>query len=263
MNIIAIDDEMDALMALTSNMIDMVNISISIYKDNYKEALKYALNNKVDLALIDILMPSINGIELAKELIKINKNIKIVFITGYAQDIENIKTQLQNNLFGFYYKPYNKDSLKELIIKAQEEKYIYFKMFPRFDLILNSIVIDFKSSKAKELLALLVDHKGATLTLEEAISKLWPDKDPFLAKRLYRDALSRLRLMLKELDIEYIINSNRARLSLDISKVSCDYYDYLNKKNNAYNYEYLRPYEWAFDTELYLNSIKDGDEIEK
>ncbi len=258
MNIIAIDDEADALLTLTNHMIDMPNISISIYKDNYLEALNYAKRNSVDMAFLDINMPSINGVLLAQKFIEINKNIKIVFITGYAQDIDDIKNKIKNNLFGFCYKPYTSESIKELIVKSVSDKQIHFKLFPRFDLIVNSIVVDFKSTKAKELLALLADHKGTTLTLEEAISKLWPDKDPVLAKRLYRDAVSRLRLVLKELEIEYIINFNRARLSLDTTKISCDYYDYLNKLNDDYNYEYLRPYDWSIETEQYLNVMKEN-----
>lgn len=258
MRIIAIDDEKDALLTLTNHLIDMPNISISIYKDNYLEALNYAKKYTIDMAFLDINMPYINGIDLALQFIELNKNIKIVFITGYAQDVDDIQSRIGSNLFGFCYKPYTTESIKELILKSEKNKQIFFKMFPRFDLIVNSMVIDFKSNKAKELLALLADHKGTTLTLEEAISKLWPDKEPELAKRLYRDAVSRIRLLLKELDIEYIINFNRARLSLDTTKISCDYYDYLNKINNDYNYEYLRPYDWSIETEQYLNVIKEN-----
>ncbi len=260
MRIIALDDETDALLTLANHLIDLPNISISIYKDNWQEAINYAKKYSVDMAFLDINMPSINGIELAQKFIEINKNIKIVFITGFVHDMDLIKEKIGTHLFGFCYKPYTSESIKELIIKSLNDKQIYFKMFPRFDLIVNSIVIDFKSTKTKELLALLADHEGTTLTLEETISKLWPEKEPELAKRLYRDAVSRLRLILKELEIEYIINFNRARLSLDTTKISCDYYDYLNKLNNDYNGEYLRPYDWSIYTEQYLNVIKETRE---
>src|SRR5699024_12012341 len=38
-----------------------------------------------DIVFIDIAMPELNGIELAKEIKKSNANIKIVFLTAYDQ----------------------------------------------------------------------------------------------------------------------------------------------------------------------------------
>jgi two-component SAPR family response regulator len=259
MNVIIMDDQKEALLQIVNNMVDLPNISISIFKDDYQEVLSYASKNNVDLALLDIEMPSINGITLALKLIKINKNIKIVFITGYTQDINIIQEKLKKNFYGFYYKPYSNESLIQIIMKASKEKNIYFKMFPRFDLMVNNVLVNFKSSKAKELLALLADRKGLTLTIEEAISKLWPDKDPYHAKKLYRDAVSRLKLILEEYDIGHIVCYSRAKMHLDTSKINCDYYNYLKKLNNDYNYEYLRPYDWSIETENYLNCLKEKE----
>lgn len=256
MNIIAIDDELDSLLFFTSCLVDMNDVSINIFQSKYNEALNYVKTHKVDIAFLDIVMPEISGIELARKFIENDNNIKIVFTTGYVQNIDTIKEEFKANLLGFFYKPYDSMQMKKLIVKARgfTDIKVYFKMFPRFDLFVNDVLVDFKRSKAKELLALLVDHRGGEVTLEEAITKLWIDKDVDLAKRLYRDAISRLRMKLKEYGIEYIVNFNRARTSLNVEFVSCDYYDFLDKKNNDFNGEYLRPYEWAIDTENYLVS---------
>ena len=47
------------------------------------EALKFAHSNKVDIAFLDIEMPVINGIQLAKSLKRINPQINIIFVTAY------------------------------------------------------------------------------------------------------------------------------------------------------------------------------------
>ncbi len=256
MKIIVLDDEIESLLSFTSHMIDVPFINMTLFKDDYLKALEYASSNKVDIVFLDIVMPKTNGVDLAKEFVRIDPNIKIVFITGYTQDEKSIKEQLKDNLLGFCYKPYDPNTIKEYIIKANESnKKIYFRMFSHFDVFVNDIMIDFPRSKAKELLALLADRKGGEVTLDEAITKLWIDKEPELAKRLYRDAICRLRLKLKEYGIDYIVNFQRARTSLNINYISCDYYDYLKGLNDDYNGEYLRPYEWSTDTEQYLDNF--------
>ena len=257
MKIVVLDDEIESLLLFSSHMVDMPSISFSIFKDDYLEALHFIANNKVDIVFLDIVMPQINGIELAKQIIQIDDNIKIVFITGYTQNIDLIKKEIGKNFYGLCYKPYDPNVVKELIIKASNDnKKIFFKMFPRFDVFVNDVRIDFSRSKAKELLALLADHQGGEVTLEEAITKLWVDKNVELAKRLYRDAICRLRMTLKEYGIEYIVSFQRARTCLNINYISCDYYDYLKSKNNDYNGEYLRPYEWSVETAQYLDNLK-------
>ncbi|MFV0344318.1 MAG: response regulator [Anaerocolumna sp.] len=88
---------------------------------NGKQAYDYILNNEVDVVLTDILMPVMNGIELAEILHREKFELKVVFLSGYADfkyaqralkygvkdyilkpvktdDIKNVFTQLKNNL---------------------------------------------------------------------------------------------------------------------------------------------------------------------
>jgi DNA-binding NtrC family response regulator len=50
---------------------------------NADEALSAAENEKVDLLLTDIMMPGINGIDLAKQFAAIHPEIKVLFMSGY------------------------------------------------------------------------------------------------------------------------------------------------------------------------------------
>jgi len=251
MNAIVIDDEKESLLLFASHLIDVPNISLSIFSSKCEEGLSYARNNHVDAAFLDIVMPKNNGVDIAEELIKINPHIKIVFITGYAQDVEQIKRRIGRNFFDFCYKPYGEETIKGILIRllSEERIHIRFVTFPRFDVYVNDVLLDFERSKAKELLALLVDHHGGEVSMEEAITKLWIDKKTDLAKRLYRDAVSRLKMKLRQYDIERIVTFNRARAFLNLNGLSCDYWDYLDKKNAAFHGEYMRPYEWAIETE--------------
>lgn len=54
------------------------------FATNGKDAIDIFKNNKIDLVLLDIQLPGISGIEILKEIKKINKNIPIIAETAYA-----------------------------------------------------------------------------------------------------------------------------------------------------------------------------------
>jgi len=49
-----------------------------------EEAFRCLSANSFDLLLTDIVMPGLDGIELAKRAVEIDDNLKIMFITGFA-----------------------------------------------------------------------------------------------------------------------------------------------------------------------------------
>ena len=84
MRIIAVDDEFLALEDFEDTCRE-VGITDEIIKfNNPLDALSYAATNKVDIAFLDIEMPVIKGIELARRIKAINRNVRIIFATSYG-----------------------------------------------------------------------------------------------------------------------------------------------------------------------------------
>lgn len=254
MNVIVIDDEPSSLLAFASQIIDNASVTANMFKNNFDDALEFARSKPVKAAFLDIVMPGFNGVDLAEKLIKINPGIKIVFITGYAQDVESIKSRIGKNFYGFCYKPYDPETVTTLIsgLLAENDK-VRFKTFSHFDCFVGNTPVDFPRAKSKELLALLVDRRGATVTMDEAITCLWKEKPADLAKKLYRDAVCRLKLALKNYHAERIIDVKRARLFLKTEFCVCDLWDYLDGDEKvSFHGEYMRPYEWSIERESEL-----------
>jgi len=67
------------------------------------EALKVYQANKPDIAVLDINLPGMNGIELGKKIKKLNNNTKIIFISGhvFSEDMIIPSTKLLKKPFGF------------------------------------------------------------------------------------------------------------------------------------------------------------------
>ena len=72
------------------------------------EAIEFIKNEKIDLLIIDIDMPHKNGIECAKEISKIDSDVHIIFVTGFADySLESFKVHPVD----FIVKPFTKEKI--------------------------------------------------------------------------------------------------------------------------------------------------------
>jgi two-component system, LytTR family, response regulator len=78
---VAIDDEPLALKVIKSHAEKISDLNLKETFNNPVKALEYIEQQPVDLVLLDIEMPDLNGIQLAKLL---NRRTKIVFTTAYS-----------------------------------------------------------------------------------------------------------------------------------------------------------------------------------
>lgn len=255
-NILIIDDDINAINNITSILLDASSYHLSLFKDQPLAAISYAEKEPVDIAFLDIQMPAMNGTELAKKLSKINPNIKIVYITGYSYEKEEILAKSPPNVVTILSKPFSSSELTKVLSSLSIlNPSIYLSTFGNFDLLIDGKAISFSSRKSKELLAYLVNQNGKSVTMEEAICALWPDTEINKAKILYRDAVWKLRKSLNEHNLSSLVNFERALLSVN-KIIPCDYWEALsNKKSDSYRGEYMNAYEWSLETQYFLNSL--------
>ena len=85
MNVLLVDDEPLNLENCKDilNSFDIVDNIITF--DNPINVIKYIQSNSVDVAILDIEMPVMNGISLAKKLQKISPSTCIIFLTCHSQ----------------------------------------------------------------------------------------------------------------------------------------------------------------------------------
>lgn len=137
---------------------------------------------------------------------------------------------------------------------------IFLRAFGRFDVFADGHLVDISSAKAKELLALCVDHCGGDVTMEEAIDKLWEDRAcDQRSKNLYRKTVSYLRHLFEDLGCPEVFSSARGRCHLNREMVDCDYYHYLSGEDAPFAGEYLSNYAWAEETTAWL-ALRQGEQ---
>ncbi|MFH0785406.1 MAG: sigma-54 dependent transcriptional regulator [Pseudomonadota bacterium] len=80
-------------------------------------ALKNIKGRIFDLAMVDINMPEMNGIEFSKKLLEISLSTEVVIITG-VPDEENLDPCLRMGLTHFLFKPFNESQLVYTVYAA-------------------------------------------------------------------------------------------------------------------------------------------------
>ena len=145
-----------------------------------EEAIAMVKENHIDIAFLDIEMPRISGIELAKKIKEKNPFVNIVFITAhkeYALDAFRVYAT------AYLLKPITEDAVRDAIsnlryqLPKENEDKLQVQCFGVFDVKYHGVPVSFERRKTKELFAILVDRKGAMCSSDTLIAYLWPDKE--------------------------------------------------------------------------------------
>ena len=261
MKIIYVDDEKILLenFRLTVQGLNGVD-SLDTFSDS-KEALAWAENNPVDVAFLDIEMPFINGIELAKSLKQIDENIRIIFVTAYEQ---YALQAFGVDAVGYLMKPYLREDIEKELKKASlirniPQKRIKIQTMPDLLITVDGKLLRFGHTKQEELMALLVDKGEIGITKGEAISCLWSG---YSSDSIYWTTMSRLKSILNDAGIADIIVTNGQKKCIDTEKVECDLYRMLRGERDAiakYNGAYLQSFSWAKARNMQLGKIKEDN----
>jgi len=73
-----------------------------------------ALYNEIEIVLLDVIMPEMNGFELLKVLTTINEKVTAIILSGYREDVE-LNLETKKSILTFIEKPVNLNQLYETI----------------------------------------------------------------------------------------------------------------------------------------------------
>jgi two-component system, sensor histidine kinase and response regulator len=87
------------------------------------EGLQIVQSNDIDLALIDIMMPGISGIDLITRIHEYDPEIICIIITGYAT-VELAVTAIKRGAYDFLTKPFTMDDLLLIVNRGIERRHL-------------------------------------------------------------------------------------------------------------------------------------------
>ncbi len=89
--------------------------------DSALDAFDHLANNKVDLVLLDIKMPHMNGLEALETIKERYPAIPVVMLTAYPSE-KNIQISRALGAQGLLAKPFGVDELRDYVDNAMAEK---------------------------------------------------------------------------------------------------------------------------------------------
>ena len=197
------DDE--TLAFLTKDNLEQNNYEVT-HCSNGKKSLEVFKNEEFDICILDIMMPKMDGFELAEEIRKIDIDVPIIFLSAKTLKEDRIKG-LRLGADDYLVKPF---SIEELLLKIEiflkrsqknnvDKKSIYEIGKYQFDtknfILFNENEKVGLTQREAELLKLFLDNKNLVLKRQQILNSLWGDDDYFMGRSL--DVfISRLRKIL-------------------------------------------------------------------
>lgn len=161
-----------------------------------KTALETFTAGQFNLCLLDIMMPEMDGLTLAKEVRKINPDIPIIFLTAKNQK-EDIIEGFVTGADDYITKPFSMEELlyrieailrrtSETVVHKKEDKYAIGEYtFNTLKQLLSYKDQTLKlTTKESELLELLCRYKNEILERNFALKAIWIDDNYFNARSM-------------------------------------------------------------------------------
>jgi two-component system, NtrC family, response regulator AtoC len=117
-DILIVEDEKSIREALSFSLQDKYNLFIA---SNGKKALEIATSKSIDLALLDIRLPEINGMDVLKHIKEIDSSIPVIMITA-VKTVESAVSAMKLGAYDYIIKPFDIHELMSLIEKALEKR---------------------------------------------------------------------------------------------------------------------------------------------
>jgi len=197
------DDE--TLAFLTKDNLEQNNYEV-IHCSDGKSGLESFKTEDFDICILDIMMPKMDGFELATEIRKSNTDIPIIFLSAKTLKEDRLKG-LRLGADDYLVKPF---SIEELLLKIEIflkrsqkntsiQKPIYKVGKYQFDtqnfFLFNENEKIGLTQREADLLKLFLDNKNSVLKREQILTSLWGNDDYFTGRSL--DVfISRLRKIL-------------------------------------------------------------------
>lgn len=146
------------------------------------EALDFFVENKYDLALLDINTPNMSGLEVLHSLREYKNNTPIIIMTAY-QDTKHLKEAFENGGDDYIKKPFDLEELDQRINKLcryfaiEQNQEILISDNITFNPNENALHVEGKlihiAQKESEILKYFCTHKNRIISSEEILQNLW------------------------------------------------------------------------------------------
>lgn len=262
MNVLAVVENEAAQLPMTEMLSAMEPEANLMCFGSSLPALAAARKQEIDIAVIDAVLPELSGLDFGRYLQELYPDVNLIYL---AADKESGYEALRQHASGILPKPIVETELRRELddlrhpTQLGEQKRLFAQTFGNFELFVDGKPVVFKYTKTKEIVAILVNNRGAQTTNGEIIACLWEDDGDPEKKSSYLSNLRQdLQNTFRKLRLTNLILKQRGSLAIAADRIECDLYDWLDKKQaSKYHYlgDYMNQYSWPETMHAQLDEI--------
>ena len=179
MKILFVEDEKE-IVRLLENAIGGYFAEFHI-ASNGKDGIRKFKEISPDIIITDIMMPELNGLDMAKELKKINSKVPIVVLSAFS-DKDKLLNAIDVGIVKYFIKPFDPDELLEYLDNMCEQitdKIVFLIDNFKFNKITNNLYKGDKyidiANRETEFLQLLLENSKDIIDNKMIKKVLWKD----------------------------------------------------------------------------------------
>ncbi len=183
--------------------------------NNFENTLDQIKKLEIDLILIDINIPGINGMHLCREIRKTSK-IPIIIVTSRDTEMDELLC-MNYGADDFITKPYNMQILLahiEAVLKRSKPEISHILEYKGMKINLSKGTIDYNNQtiiltkNEIQIFSYLLERQGTVVTRDELMNYLW-DTETFIDDNTLTVNMARLRKKLEDLGFKDVIETRR------------------------------------------------------
>lgn len=226
--IAAVDDEIHTLKRFQRMIQNYDDVELCGLFESGEQLLSYLKEHPLDAVFLDIEMPEMNGLVLAQQILDLDINIEIVFITAFNQyAVEAFEVQAVDYIM----KPLKKERLEKTLNRLLKTKVTvakpskpFIQCIGDFEVFVNGEAMVWKNTKAKEILAFLIHKNGVSVNWEKIADAVWSEYDFMRAQTNFHANNYLLRKRLGKEGLTHILEAGRGNYRIVKDEVDCDLY---------------------------------------
>lgn len=183
--------------------------------NNFENTLDQIKKLEIDLILMDINIPGINGMHLCREIRKTSK-IPIIIVTSRDTEMDELLC-MNYGADDFITKPYNMQILLahiEAVLKRSKPEISHILEYKGMKINLSKGAIDYNNQtiiltkNEIQIFSYLLERQGTVVTRDELMNYLW-DTETFIDDNTLTVNMARLRKKLEDLGFKDVIETRR------------------------------------------------------
>ena len=201
MKVLYIEDETDMAMIVSESLV--FNGLDVVHYQRPQEALNFFREDAPDIVVLDVMLPDMDGFELARQFKNIKNNVPIIFVTAKTQ-LSDIATGFGTGANDYLKKPFMVEELVlriRSLLRDKEKAQVRMVGAFSFDHQRQELKIGTEirkmSYRESVILDQLTQQMGRIVSREKLLEKSW-EQSPGLSGRSLDVFISRLRGYLRE-----------------------------------------------------------------